>query len=148
MEGPVNGADRSVVQAANEEGEGVVRRDAPLPEDEAARLAAAQAERLAKRAAEMKVASPDTPAAETPPQPKKVAELHVGIYDNGKVEVLGPINDPTKFFELITQALYVLHNHTVQMVTQATEQRVRGEAKVPFMQRMFRKSQSAPRASS
>lgn len=147
MSEPVNGADKSVLQAVNEEGEGVVRRNSPLPEDEAARLAAAQAERLAKRAAAAETAKPEV--LQAPAAPRVVAQLHVAIYDTGEVKMTGPINDPTQFFNLITQALYVLHNHTVTMVQQATERRVRAEAKVPFMQRMFQKRAAAktPQAS-
>lgn len=156
---------RSVAQAVNEEGDGMVQPmsaeqlaaaraqldAAPVPLEgrqlqpmsegesqhvlsEADRLAAAQAERLKKRE-ELKTAAPAMPQAEAQAAPKVVAELHVKILDSGKVEVLGPINDPSLFLDVVHQALIVLFNHTVITVQKTAE----AKAKVPFMQRIFQK---------
>lgn len=114
--------------------------------DEAARLAAAQAERLHARAALEERSKANVAealaqgAAAVPAAPTVLAKLHVVLLSDNTVQVRGPMNDPLKFYDLLTQALFVLHNHTVAKVRQETEAAVRAQAKVPFMKRMFNRA--------
>lgn len=109
---------------------------------EAARLAAAQAERLRARAelearSKANAAEALASAVSPPVAPTAVAELHVLMMSDGTVQLRGPINDPERFMALIAQAFFVLHNHTVTKVRAETEAAVLARQKVPFMKRVF-----------
>lgn len=98
--------------------------------DEAARLAEAQAERLARKSAE-NVKAVLEPKPEV--TPKLVGSLSIQLFDNGQAS----INMPGNNYDLALEMIRLLH---VTMIRNARAEGAKVEAekrKVPFMKRLF-----------
>jgi hypothetical protein len=107
---------------------------------EADRLAAAQAERLAKRAeqqplpsANEEVAAPPLPV---PHPPKLVAQCSIQLYDSGQVSVDAPLDQPHLCSTMIVGLIQTLIAHAAERGAAAGVEAYR---KQPFMRRAFPK---------
>lgn len=141
MNEPVNGKEVAAVSqpgqntlpSPSEEGHAA---GAATPQDEAARLAEAQVERLAKKSAENVKAvlgAGAEPAA--PPQVKLVGSLSIQLFDNGQAS----INMPVKDYDMTLELIRMLQ---VAMIRQARNDGIemeRTKKKVPFMKRVFQR---------
>lgn len=108
---------------------------APVPIiDEMERLAKQQAERLHRkeeqRAAEPPKSESPVPAPGEAPIKKKIGEIYICQFEDGSIQVQGPINDPQKFLTLQLAATEVLFNHTMQKVAREVEIQVLARPKV------------------
>jgi hypothetical protein len=96
---------------------------------EAARLAEAQAQRLAARD---QAPTKQIEVTVTPPEPKLIGELRVALYDNQFVKFNVPLQDPDLCLEMMRMVHVALINHARAEGAQRAS-----AAKQPFMKRVF-----------